>query len=285
MSDYSIQSIKNSSSLDQLETELLLSHLTSLSREELLAHPEKKLSTKVFKNFKKLEAKRLKNWPIAYLTNEKYFFSLKFAVNKHVLIPRPETEMMVDLIINNVANTKNNTSILDIGCGSGNIIISLAHHLKRNKKLSFLASDKSAKALKVAKANATSHKLKKIIKFKQGSLIKAFKKTIKKHLKQGHDIIIAANLPYLNKEEMKEPSIKHEPKTALYSAKNGLKHYRQLFKQLAKLNTNKQVSVFCEINPQQADDFVKILNKKIKQKEITFAKDLSGQIRFVLLKI
>ena len=285
MSGYSIQSIKNLSSLDQLETELLLSHLSSLSREQLLAHPEKELSKKIFKDFKKLEAKRLKNWPIAYLIKHKYFFGLKFKVNKNVLIPRPETELMVEMIIKDLEVVKNKISILDIGCGSGSIIVSLANHFKANKKIDFLASDKSIKALKLAKINAVNNELKGIIKFKRGSLLKPFKKTMESNLKNGKNIIIAANLPYLNKEEMKEVSIKYEPKTALYSAKNGLKHYEELFKQLSKINTNGLVTVFCEINPQQADNLIKILNKKISAKKISLKKDFSNQLRFVIVKL
>ncbi|MDP4000711.1 MAG: HemK/PrmC family methyltransferase [bacterium] len=237
----------------QLDSEVLLSFVLKKSKEYLYANPEKKISKRYNVHYNALLRQRAKGIPVAYLTGHKEFFGLNFKVNKNVLIPRPETETLVELVLDSISGTSFTRPrilrILDIGTGSGNIIISLAKSLenfstrrpvgrassKNNTvraqrsevKNYYFASDVSKSALTVAKANARSHKVK--IKFKQGSLLSPWKK-------ERLDIIVA-NLPYGWKEWKNNTSaetlgLKFEPQKALFTNNKGLALYEKLFQQL-----------------------------------------------------
>ncbi|HTL39584.1 MAG TPA: HemK/PrmC family methyltransferase, partial [Methylomirabilota bacterium] len=135
-----------------LDAEVLLSHLLDQPKEYLFTHADQILSPKLEREFKIRLNRRIKGWPVAYINNKKEFFGLSLFVNKNVLIPRPETEGLVELVLDK-AKSQKNIKILDIGTGSGAIIISLAKILgiSGNK---FFASDISKKALAVAQKNA-----------------------------------------------------------------------------------------------------------------------------------
>lgn len=216
-----------------LDAEVLLSHVINKPREYLFTHPEANLSTFQLKNFRTLISRRTKHEPVAYLTGHKEFFGLDFIVNKSVLIPRSETESLVEAVIKEVGNKK--LTIADIGTGSGCIAIALKKNLPLTK---IIATDKSAAALKVAKRNAQKHQV--TIQFKQGNLLEPIKS-------QKIDVIVA-NLPYL-KDNLKYPdqkTLQYEPKAALQGGQDGLKIYRQFFKQLQKLK-NKPKLVYLEM--------------------------------------
>ncbi len=268
----------------QLEAELLISTATKLKREEIISQPKKEIDKKGLRIVNKLIKKRIEGWPLAYLSGYKNFYNLEFIVNKHVLIPRPESELIIDDILN--LEIKQETIIIDIGTGSGCLIISLADILKHKKNISFYASDISSKALKLAKKNAKNHNCIKEIKFLKGNLLKAVKK---KHLKSKSEIIIIANLPYLNKKELKNsPSIKFEPFKALYGGKDGLKYYRKLLDQIKKIKKeNNIIRIYKEINPWQEEKLKNIIDKKLSKynPEIKTLKDLSGQERLIISKI
>lgn len=276
--------LKIISSLPNLELELLLSKITSLSREQLLAYPKKNLGLKIFKEFNKLEKKRLANWPIAYLTGEKNFFKSSFIVSPAVLIPRPETEIIVEKTLEEMNKNNLETTVIDIGTGSGAIIISLAKELIEKEKINFFAIDISQKALKIAKENIKNHNLEKTITLKNGNLLKPLITDVEKCLKDNKQIIITANLPYLKPEEMKEISIQKEPKIALLSGKNGLKHYQSLFKQLKALNIKRNFFLICEINPEQVNDFKELFSTTLINMDLEFIKDLNHQKRFALIR-
>ena len=143
-----------------LDSELLLSKSLNKSREEILINLEKRINKSVLKNFNKYLIRRSRREPIAYLLGEKEFWSKKFFVNKDTLIPRPETELLVEKLV--VFFRKKRITILDIGTGTGCIIISLLSELKNS---SGIAIDISSKAIKVAKENASKFKLSNRIKF------------------------------------------------------------------------------------------------------------------------
>ncbi|MBI2607266.1 MAG: peptide chain release factor N(5)-glutamine methyltransferase [Candidatus Doudnabacteria bacterium] len=228
----------------------------------LFSHPEKQLTRKQTKKFDRLIKSRQEGVPLAYLTGEKEFFGLKFFVNKKVLIPRPETETLVEIILNKIRGRPYKKrspiieplKILDLGTGSGNIIVSIArnvmtkpayrtdrqshlrdrHALRARDRFLFFASDISKRALAVAKKNARRHQVSAKggkITFKQGSLLEPWKN-------QGFDIIVA-NLPYGWKEWKNNTSaetvgLKFEPQNALFTKKNGLAIYEKFFEQIAK---------------------------------------------------
>jgi len=222
-----------------LDAEVLLSHVLKKPREYLFTHSDKPLSTYQLKNLRTLISSRLRHEPVAYLTGHKEFYGLDFIVNKKVLIPRPETESLVETVIKQVKrNTKNETPktvIADIGTGSGCIAVALKKNLPQIK---VIATDKSATALKVARRNAKKHQVK--IQFKQGNLLEPVK-----NLKID---IIVANLPYL-KDNLDYPDrkvIKYEPALALKGGPDGLKIYRQFYQQLQQLK-NKPKLVYLEM--------------------------------------
>lgn len=261
----------------ELEAELLLAHTLKKERSFIITNLEQKVEKRIVKMFQEIIKKRLKGFSVAVLIGCKEFYGLPFKVTKDVLVPRPETEILVETVLKKL-EAKNKTLVIDIGTGSGAIIISI---FKNNLNLTnyFYASDKSVKALEVARKNARQQKAK--IKFLEGDLLKPHLQEIKKIKPQ--NIIITANLPYLNPQEMSEPSIKKEPKAALLSGSDGLWHYKRLFTQLKSL---KQSTVFLigEINPEQALETEKLAKASFPQANISFINDYSSRIRFFVVE-
>ena len=194
-----------------LDSELLLSKTLKKSREEVLTDLNQIIDKQKIVEFKKYLKRRCNNEPMAYILKEKEFWSKKFDVNKNTLIPRPETEILVDQIIKNYKGKK--ISILDIGTGSGCIIISLLSSLIYS---SGLGIDISREAIKVAKKNATKHNLSNRIKFLNRSLNNIFEKKF--------DLIVS-NPPYIKSNEIKnltDDIKRYEPRMALDGGNDGL---------------------------------------------------------------
>jgi release factor glutamine methyltransferase len=254
-----------------LDAEVLLSHTLNQPKEFLYTYPESPINKKQQRQLKKLIKDRSKHIPIAYLTNRKEFYGLDFTINKNVLIPRPETEMIIDEIKNEKTT---NETIADIGTGSGCIAITLK---KLFPQTNIIATDISNKALKVAKRNAINHNVN--IKLIHGNLLEKLK---------GEKLdIIVANLPYLpiddkiNREKI-SPEIKREPQLALWVNENGLKLYRKLFTQISELS-HKPNKILCEIDPTQTKDITKLITKTLPKYQLAVKKDLAGRDRLVML--
>lgn len=287
----------------------MMAFLLGKDREFILTHPEFIISKNVYKKFKALEKKRLSGWSIAVLIGHKEFYGLDFHVNKNVLVPRPETEMMVDKVINLIGGqepgnkdkeiTTNKTMVIDLGTGTGAIIISSAHEIKRispnlYKKTIFRAVDISAAALNIAKKNAILNKQAKKIKFRHGNLLEPMinKKDFKEFT--GQKLIIAANLPYLTPSQIKNsPSIKKEPRIALEAGKDGLKYYRELFRQIKSLKkifgldrwSARPIIILCEIDSSQARKIKLTAKKYFPAAAVEIKKDLAGKNRLAIIKI
>ncbi|MFA4818001.1 MAG: peptide chain release factor N(5)-glutamine methyltransferase [Parcubacteria group bacterium] len=266
--------------LDSLDLELLIANSIKKPREFVLAHPEFSLSSLKIENLirrlaKKI-ARRRRGEPLAYILGHKEFFGLDFKVNRHTLIPRPETEMLVEEVLK--LDPKNKT-VIDIGTGSGNIIISLIKNLKNKNK--FIATDISANALKVAKQNARIHKVSGDIKFIKSDLLDYFLEhpaLIKK------DCVIIANLPYLDLgwktllKSSETKGLKFEPRIALYAGEDGLDAYRQLAGQLKKMKSviKNKITILCEIGHIQKKGMENMFSFANKA---SFKKDLAGKWR------
>ncbi len=194
-----------------LDSEILLSKTLNKTRENLLINLDQRINKKNILVFKKYIQRRSNNEPIAYITEEKEFWSKKFYVNKDTLIPRPETELLVDKILK--IYKKKRISILDIGTGSGCIIISLLSSLNNSYGIGI---DISKNAILTAKKNASNYKLNKRVKF----LNKSFRNIFGKKF----DLIVT-NPPYIDSKDIKNLSDdikKYEPRLALDGGNDGL---------------------------------------------------------------
>jgi len=295
--------------LAPLESELLLAYVLKKERLFIISHPEYKVPPEKARAFLKLVAKRKAHWPIAYLLQEKGFYDLSLQVNKNVLIPRPETEIMVDYLnkelisLHKLLTKKSKESkgdkeskklkpanspkieLTDLGTGSGAIIIALAKKLRAStravfKNINFWGLDIKSAALKVARLNAKKYKLEKKIKFLNSDLLNNFPQS---HLTETN-LVIAANLPYLTPLEIKqEKSLRHEPKSALAAGSDGLKYYNRLLKNLSSLPFASLI-LMMEINPKQSKRLLCLVKKYLLNSTNQTINDLSGQKRFVLVK-
>lgn len=260
-----------------LEAEILLSSVLKKSREFILAHPEYGLNKQQVQKLQMLTKKRLDNYPLAYLVGYKEFFGLQFLVNKHVLIPRPETELILEEALIIVAN-QNIDNIIDIGTGSGCIIITLAKLLKHHK-INFYGLDISAPALKVAQRNAKLHQVN--VKFRRGNLLQPLIPS--KNFNKQTNLLIA-NLPYLTPRQIaNSPSVSREPKLALAAESDGLKYYRQLLWQLVKSSFNFQY-LLLEIDPSQKNTIKRLIKNYLPNASWQIKKDLKGHNRLVMIK-
>ena len=260
---------KNNIKSHMLDSELILSSVSGKEREDFLLKSDFKLSLKQIKSFNQLISRRaLLKEPIAYLTNKKEFWSIEFNVDKAVLIPRPETEILVEKLIKYFKGQ--NPFILDIGTGSGCIIISLLRELKKSKGI---AIDISKRALKIAKKNSIKYDTFERIKFINSSISKfdSFK----------FDLIVS-NPPYIAQHQLKnlDKDIKNfEPKIALDGGNDGLDVMRKVIYKSGKiLKINGMLAL--EIGNGQYKKVSQIL-KLNKFREKFIIKDFKNNIRCV----
>ena len=251
-----------------LDSELLLSKTINKSREEILVNLDQMIDKKSFLVFKKFLQRRFNNEPVAYILEEKEFWSTNFTVNKNTLIPRPETELMVEGILKIYNNRK--ISILDIGTGSGCIILTLLNILKDSNGVGV---DISKKAISIAKKNALKHKLLHRVKF----INRSFEDLIFKKF----DLIVS-NPPYIKKTDIKYLSedIKNfEPRMALDGGNDGLDLIKKVIYKSKKILKLKGILAL-EIGNGQVKKVSKILfdnNFRIKQ----LIKDYGNNVRCV----
>lgn len=273
--------LKKVSRQPDLEAELILAFVLNKPRSYVLAHTDLELSKQQLSKTLKLFTRRLSGEPLAHLTGEQEFGELIFKVNKHTLIPRPETELMVEQVLNLTSNSTE-TAILDIGTGSGCIAITLA---KKLSEVKIIASDKSTRALAVAKINAKNHQAK--ITWLQGNLLQPLIKKINQLPKNTKQLIITANLPYVPSAYLKNLNnkdkigLKFEPLLALDGGADGLKYYRELSEQLNILKQKRPeiaLTILMEIQPGQARAMKKIFGN------ISVIKDLAKKDRLVTVK-
>jgi len=193
-----------------LDAELLLAHVLKKNRTYLFSHSEKVLSSDEYEHWQYLIAQRCLQVPVAYLTGEKSFWNLDLMVNEHTLIPRPETELLVEIILEKFGQNKN-IELLDLGTGSGAIALAIAKE-KPHWKIS--AVDFSADALKVAKMNAEKNNIHNVEFFQSDWFFS---------IKNKFDIIVS-NPPYLDEHDphLLTEEIRHEPRSALVANKKGL---------------------------------------------------------------
>ena len=231
-----------------LDSEILLSSLLNVDRSQLIINHNKIVKNNEKKNFFFLINRRKKNEPISYITGYKEFWNNNFKVDKNVLIPRPDTETIVEQVLSYL-RPQSNKKILDIGTGSGCIIISI---LKERKKCKGVGIDISKNAIKLAKYNAKMQHIKNRINF--------FHSDIDNFLTDKYDLIIS-NPPYIKQHEINglEKDIKnYEPRVALNGGIDGYSKIRLTIKKSSAL-IKKNGKLFLEIGSNQVMETLKIL--------------------------
>ena len=219
---------KNNIKSALLDSELLLSKVLNKEREFIILNSEQKINKKDYYYFQKLIYERSKGKPIAYLTKKKFFWKYEFEINDKVLIPRPDTEIIIEQVLNLYKN-KNNIIFLDIGVGSGCILLSI---LKERKDFKATGIDISKDALKLCNTNAYKLGVK--------NRISLFKSNIDKFSRGKYDLIIS-NPPYIKKLDLKyleNDVINFEPKLALDGGLDGISEIRKIINKSSELIKN-----------------------------------------------
>ncbi len=223
---------------------ILADRFLGMSRLEVALAPELILNKEQLNSFESALERLRQHEPVQYITGETEFFSLNFKVNKNVLIPRPETEELVEWIIENFKDSEDKLKILDIGTGSGCIAISLAENLKAGVD----AFDISEEALKIAKKNAEINRVN--VTFQKVDILNL------KNLPERYDIIVS-NPPYVReqeKEQMQKNVLDHEPESALYvKDDNALIFYKKIT-ELAQDSLRSGGTLYFEINQYLAEE-------------------------------
>jgi len=252
-----------------LDSEILLSKVLNKKREEVLVDLNQKIENNKILEFLKYIDRRALKEPIAYIIQQKEFWSKNFEVNNKTLIPRPETELMLEKLIN--IYKKKSINILDIGTGSGCIILSLLSELKRSKGTGI---DISFGALQIAKKNAKKLNILGNVKFQ--------KKSIDSFFSQKFDLVVS-NPPYIRSRDLKnlEDDIKlHEPKIALDGGNDGLDLIKKvIYKAKEILKANGRLAL--EISNEQVLQVSKILEKNNFRIEY-FVNDYKDNIRSLI---
>ncbi|HBF5575513.1 TPA: peptide chain release factor N(5)-glutamine methyltransferase [Clostridioides difficile] len=265
--------LKDISDTPRLDTELLLQKTLGVDRLYIHLNLNKELTEEQKTKFMGFAEERLNGRPIAYIVENREFMGLDFFVKEGVLIPRPDTETLVEEIIE-VCREKKDVSILDIGTGSGAITISLAKYIENSKIMSF---DISETALEIAKKNAIINEVGEKIKYINSDLFTAISDSNIKF-----DIIVS-NPPYIKKQDIEtlHKQVKdYEPYNALEGGEDGLDFYRRITEQ-GKKYLNKCGILAYEVGHNQAEDVINIM-KSNGYKKIYTKKDIQGIDRVVI---
>ncbi|MCC2646963.1 MAG: hemK [Rickettsiaceae bacterium] len=267
--------LKNFSQSANLDSRIILGFLLNYSIEDLIKYSDMSLSDELFTKFNLLLDHRITGVPIAYLTGEKEFFGRKFNVNPDVLIPRADTEILIEAVLNDYGKTPTPLKLLELGVGSGCIIITLLLELQN---AAGIAVDINANAVKIAKENASKYHLKDSLNIIQSNWFSNI-------ADRKYDIIIS-NPPYISEEEKEfiaHETLMFEPQVALFAEDQGLINYKHIAlgaKNFLKPNGR----VYLEIGFRQNDAVIQIFTNQ-GYKLINTHKDLAGHDRVVCFEI
>lgn len=252
------------------EMEVFLAHLLGCSRLDLLARSEEEVPVEKLAELQKGWIRLQDGLPVAYLTHEKEFYGLSFYVDERVLVPRPETEQLVDLVLKYAKG-----AVLELGTGSGAIAISVK---KGRPELEVTATDISDAALEVANKNCVQ----------LGADVELIQSDLLEKVTEGTFDVLVANLPYIGKVEhasLAENVEKHEPHVALFGGRDGLDLYRRLFDEILTKKWKFRV-ILGEIGFSQGPDIEKLCQGRLPKYRFTLLQDLQGLDRhFVLERI
>lgn len=256
----------------RLNAELMLAHILQCKRLELYLMFDRPLDDEELQQYRNFLSRRAQREPLQYILGEIEFFNIKLKINKNVLIPRPETELLVEKVINDFRD-KTNFRFLDIGVGSGNISIAIVKNLNTSKCIGI---DISEDALSLAKENAVINNVQDRVQFVKFDILNDDINEL------GKFDLIVSNPPYvsLSDYENLEPELKvFEPKIALTDYHNGMTFYRKIIGQSQKLLVN-HGKIYFELGQGQADE----VRRNLEEKEfhnINTLKDYQGIERII----
>ena len=252
--------------------EILLAEILNCKRLELYLSFDKPLADNEIQVYREAIRKRGLRIPLQYIIGSVDFYGLKLIVNENVLIPRPETELLVEKIINE-SDKSANLNILDIGAGSGNISLALAKNLPNSK---IAAIDMSERALEVAKQNSELNSLQDKIEFKHFDIMNGDLNSL------GKFDLIVSNPPYVSENDFEylEPELKvHEPKIALTDCSDGTSFYKHII-EISEQILNMPGKIYFELGMGQSATVQKLFEEK-KFTNISITKDYSGIDRII----
>jgi release factor glutamine methyltransferase len=259
--------LSSNSQYPRRDAELILAHVLRCDPTALLTHPERPLSAEEADEFEGLLKRRLANEPVQYLTGEQEFFGLLFEVSPDVLIPRPETEHLVEAVLERF-NREANPRIVDVGTGSGAIAVAIAHAIPRSR---VTAVDLYPAALQIARRNAERHGVIDRVTLLQSDLLAAARST-------EFDAVVS-NPPYIADGEVLEVQVaNYEPRPALFAGPTGLEVYERLIPQ-ARNVLRPAGWLMMEIGFGQQPALQTLLGG---WSEVSFVPDLQGIARVVL---
>jgi len=281
----------------RLSAELLLSSVLGLDRVNLYLNYNRVLNKDELALYKEYILKRLENIPIQYILNEAYFRKIKLRVDNRVLIPRPETELMIDKVfqILKLNSGMGKIYILEIGTGSGAISISIAYEISDELKISsdlweIIATDNNPEVLGIAESNARdilgSSRTGKI-KFVECDLVPTGNSDFLKEYK-GKINLIVSNPPYISEEDYKNlsPEVRdNEPKNALLAGKTGLEVYERILKEIKPYISGDFCYILFEIDPARRIPLEQITRDIINPEEIAVDRDYNQRDRIMSIKV
>jgi release factor glutamine methyltransferase len=258
----------------RLDAEVLLAYVLGCDRAWLYAHPEHRLSPSQLSAYQFLISRRARREPVAYLTGHKEFFGLDFVVTPDVLIPRPETERLVELALQCGPTLPSPHLIADVGTGSGAIAVALAVHLPRAH---MIALDTSASALAIARRNAARHGVARRVCCIQADLLAPL---------AGPLALIVANPPYLSQAELESapPEVAHwEPRAALNGGHDGLAIIRHLLTMAAD-RLHAGGALLMEIGAAQGAETLRLARRHFPQAAVEIVPDYAGHDRLLVVR-
>ncbi len=269
----------------RLDADLLLCKALGWNRAKLLAHPEVELSPEEEATFLTLLSRRENREPLAYIIGFKEFYGLRFKVTPAVLIPRPETELLVEMALKYLAARRSPVLVVDVGTGSGAVSVAISVSLRRvgyshslhEISHRIIACDLSPGALSIAKENAESHGAN--VHFVASDLLSPCSGTLQ---------LIVANLPYIPTPKIStlQPEIRlYEPKQALDGGEDGLDHYRRLIVQARALLDKHEGLLLMEIGASQGAKLAKLAASAFPEAKVDVHEDLAGIERVVSVKL
>jgi release factor glutamine methyltransferase len=260
----------------RLSAEVLMADALGLNRLQVFLAGGKNLSDVQWRSFSDKIDRRARQEPVAYLTGYKEFWSLDFEVNPSVLIPRPETELLVEETLKGLSQRTTATTLVELGTGSGAVAVSVAKSVDPDKPLTILATDLSGQALKTAVANGQRHRLGNRIAWVRGSWLSPFSD------KERWIDLLVSNPPYISEEELFQlPATvrDYEPIRALWGGRDGLESLRLIFQQAAR-QLKKGGRLLLEIGETQGREALNLASAH-QLADAQILKDYSGKERIL----